>query len=673
MKHLITLSVAAATAFTVHAQDLKFGKFTNEEISKSASTITPSASAEVLYSNASYTIDFDKATGELLKNVKIHYRIKVFNKDKAPDNILSVEIPIRKGNSKTDTEKIFSFKGSTFIPENGGMKEMKIDKKDIFTKNIHNYLDIQTATFPNVKDGSILEYTYEVSSPFYSTTDTWYFQENIPVVKSDLSIATHEYLKYQDDFRGEYSLTPKISIRKEKGVYTTGGIHSGERGPGYIPSKLSYNNYEYTLNVKSYSAENLVGYENEAYVLNPRNILSSVRFELAAYVPRNGISKYFATTWEEIGKDLMYNESFGRQLSGNVFLDDKVKELINGKNSNEEKLFSIFNFVKSNYTWDGYNSIYTDKGIKKTFNEKNGNVAEINLMLVSMLEKAGFNANPVVLSTVQNGLLNYIFPSKTKLNYVIASVIMDGNEVLLDATDVHSQPNLLPMRALNQRGIMIGKNNVKEINLVNTVLSTNREQIVATLTANGKINGTFSNYHDNYFYMNDKRSLAADPKGFEKEFIEDYAFEIDGFKSHDNGEGLIRHSFKFENLQVDVAGNKIIFNPLLFTANLHHDLHYDTRTYNIEFGTPMNINKSVKIKIPDGYQIENLPHNSQEKIINDAAGYAYKIEEKDGFILVSSARVFPYSVLPSDYYKPFKEFMNKVVQAETQQIILIKK
>lgn len=671
MNHLFTIGITALAAVTTQAQEIKFGKFTNEEIEKTQSKINPNAAAEVLYSSAKHTVDWDQSSGDLVKKTQIAYRIKVYDKDKTPDHILSLEIPIRTGNSKTNTEKVISLKASTFNPEGNTMKEYKVERKDIFTKNVHNYLNLQTLTFPNVKNGSILEYTYEVSSPFYYNTDTWYFQETIPVVKSVLTLETNEVLSYLDDFRGQFTLKPKTSTKKARGSYKI----QGSRGIDNVSSAFeasSVGSFEYTINMKTYEAENLPGYEREAYVLNPRNLLSSVRFELGSYNPKNGTPQHFSTTWERIGKDLLDSESFGRQLNGNNFLDDKVKEIIANASNESEKIKAIYNFVKDNYKWDEYNSIYTDKGIRKTFNDKIGNVADINLMLVSMLEKAGFKANPVVLSTVQNGMLNYIFPSKAKLNYVIASVQINGNDILMDATNPFADVNVLPMRVLNHRGILISKDGVREIDLVNTVMSTDKTQVIATLSPDGKISGTYNNYHDNYFYINDKSQIQDDPKAFEKEFIAQYNFDIENFKSLDNGNKLIRHSFKFDGVQADVAGDKIIFNPLLFDALENHHLNYETRNYNIEFGTPMNIHKSFKIKIPEGYKVESLPKAYQEKVINDAAAYVYQYEEKDGFIQVTSIRVLPYSVLPNNYYQPFKAFMTKVVEAETQQIVLVK-
>ena len=620
-----------------------------------------------MYSSAKFTVDWNRSTGELEKTAQITYRVKIYDKDKTPSNFLTIEVPIRKGDGSSK-EKLINLKASTFNQENGNLKEYKVNKNDIFSKDVHNYLSVQTFTFSNVQNGSILEFSYQITSPFYYNIDTWYFQENIPVVKSDLTLETHEYFRYQDDIRGQYVLKPEVGRREAKVAVKQGGFDVNE----FHHTPLSMGTYEYVLNTKTYKTENLDGYERESYVLNPRNILSSVRFELAAYTPKNNTQKYFSTTWEQIGKDLMNESSFGGELKGNNFLEPKVADLVSNANTDEEKIKAIFSFVRDNYKWDDYTSLYTDKGIKKTFNEKTGNVADINLMLVAMLRKAGIQANPVVLSTVQNGLLNYVFPSKAKLNYVIVQAKINGNEFLMDATEPYSKVNLLPIRALNQRGFVVSENGINEIDLENRIMSSTKEQIVAVLSPDGLISGTYNNYNDNYFYMNDKEAFMNNPKEFEKDYIDDYSFEVEGFKSLDNNEGVIRNSFKFRNIQTDVVNNKIIINPLLFTATKNHNLNYETRNYNLEFGTPMTISKTVKIKIPEGYKVENLSNAYQEKMINDAAGYIYKVEEKDGTLIVSSARVQPYSILPYDYYSNFKGFMNKVVEAETQNIVLVK-
>lgn len=667
MKTLFTIVATVATVSSF-AQDVKFGKLSKQDFEKTKSTIQADAPAEVLYADGNYKVSFNTNQGGVEQTKKVFYRIIVFDKDKTPDDVLKVEIPLRK-NSGSDQDKLITLKAVTYNLENGKIIEQKVEKKDIFLDKVHRFMDIQTFTFPNVKNGSILEYTYEIISPFYGNTDTWYFQQSIPVVASNFTMQNQEYFNYQQDLRGGFA--PKISTNSKEDNYT---IHNKRESDiyGRTTQNSSIDNAKMKINTQTYSLTNLPSYSREAYVLNPRNMLASVQFELASFVAPGRTSESFSTTWDRIGKDLMDHEEFGRQLNGNNFLDETVNTTIAGKSTNIEKAQAIFDYVKNNIAWNDYLGQYTDKGIRKAFNEKSGNSADINLMLTTMLRKAGLDANPIVLSTLQNGIINYSFPSRSKLNYVIVGTTIDNEFYLMDATDKNAQINLLPIRAINDRGFMVNDKGIKEVPLRNSVMTNDKISITADLKADGKLTGTYSNVRDNYFYMFDKSEIADDPKAFEKEFVEDYNFEISDFKTQDNKQNVIRHQFKFDDIKVDVAGNKILFNPFLFIANTKHNLNLDQRNYNIEFGAPTTNTNTVKIKIPEGYKVESLPTEKQFTMPDQAGGYAYKVIEKDGFIVAQAQKVIPYSILPAQYYKPLKEFLTNIINAESQQVILVK-
>lgn len=663
MKTLITL-VASIATLSSFAQDVKFGKVTKQDFEKTKSTIQTDAPAEVLYADGNYKISFNTNQGGVEQTKKVFYRVIVFDKDKTPDDVLKIEIPLYKGNGSGNEDKILSLKAVTYNLENGKVLEQKVEKKDIFTEKVHRFLDKQTFSFPNVKNGSILEYTYEILSPFYSDTDTWYFQQSVPVVNSNFTLESHEFLIYQHDLRGGFS--PKVVRDSKQDTYTLNEFVRGRNSNTSVSEqKLSINTVKYTLT-------NLPNYSREAYVLNSRNLLASIRFELSSYIVPGRTTENFSTTWEKIGKDLLDNDNFGRELNGNGFLDEPVNTIIAGKNTPEEKMQTLFDYVRNTYTFNDYVSKYTDNGIKKTFNEKSGNSADINLMLIAMLRKAGLDANPIVLSTVNNGVLNYSFPSRNKLNYVIAGVTINKEFYLMDATDKNSQINLLPIRAINDRGFMVTDKGMKEITLRNSTMSADKKTITADLKADGNLTGIYSSVRDNYFYMSDLNDIANDPKAFEKEYTEDYNFEISDFKTQDNKQNLIRHQFKFNDVKVDVAGNKILFNPFLFLANTKHNLNLEQRNYNIEFGAPTTNTNTIKIKIPEGYKVESLPTEKQFTMPDQAGGYAYKVIEKDGFIIAQAQKIMPYSVLPAQYYKPLKEFLTNIINTEGQQVILVK-
>jgi hypothetical protein len=672
MKTIFTIVATMATVSSF-AQDVKFGKISKQDFEKTKSTIQSDAPAEVLYADGNYKVSFNTSQGGVEQTKRVFYRVIVFDKDKTPDDVLKIEIPLRK-NATGDYEKILSLKAVTYNLDNGKVVEQKVEKKDIFQEKVHRFMDKQTFTFPNVKNGSILEYSYEVLSPFVNQTDTWYFQQSIPVVKSNLTMQNQEYFNFQQDLRGSFA--PKVTTNSKEDTYsstsfgnrgvTSFGGDMGNQGATSSSQKLK-------INTQTYSLSNLPTYANEAYVLNPRNMLSSINFELASFVAPGRASESYSTTWDRIGKDLMDHESFGRELNGNGFLDDAVNTTIAGKSTPVDKMLAVFNYVKSNMTWNDYYGEYTDKGIRKAFSEKSGNTGDINLMLTSMLKKAGLDANPIVLSTVQNGVLNYSFPSRSKLNYVIVGVSIGEDFYLMDATDKNSQINLLPIRAINDRGFMVSDKGIKEISLRNSVETSDNKTITAELTADGNITGTYASVRDNYFYMSDLQEIANDPKAFEKEYTEDYNFEISDFKTQDNKKDLIRHQFKFSDVKADVAGNKILFNPFLFIANTKHHLNLDQRNYNIEFGAPISNTNTVKIKIPEGYKVESLPTEKQLSMPDNTGGYGSKVIEKDGYIIAQTKKMMPYSVLPPQYYKSLKEFLTNIINSESQQVILVKK
>ena len=57
------------------------------------------------------------------------------------------------------------------------------------------------------------------------------------------------------------------------------------------------------------------------------------------------------------------------------------------------------------------------KGTRKAYLEGEGNVADINLLLIAMLRSQGVDANPVLVSTRNNGIP--LFPTRKGFNYVI--------------------------------------------------------------------------------------------------------------------------------------------------------------------------------------------------------------------------------------------------------------
>ena len=174
--------------------------------------------------------------------------------------------------------------------------------------------------------------------------------------------------------------------------------------------------------------------------------------------------KDYSITWEGVAKTIFENKNFGKELNEQLYLIQDVKMILKNAVSDEEKLDVIFKFVQSKMNWNNEYGYFTEKGVKKAYLDKTGNVAEINFILIAMLKLAGINANPVLISTIEHGVPS--FPNRTVFNYVIAAAEIDGKQILLDATHKYTTQNILPLNVLNWTGRLIKKDGTsQEINL----------------------------------------------------------------------------------------------------------------------------------------------------------------------------------------------------------------
>src|SRR6186997_2941791 len=71
---------------------------------------------------------------------------------------------------------------------------------------------------------------------------------------------------------------------------------------------------------------------------------------------------------------------------------------------------------------------------KNILKDKKGSEAEINLLLVAMLRKAGLPADPLMLSTKSHGYALPVYPIMDKFNYVVCRTAIGGKTFYLDAS-----------------------------------------------------------------------------------------------------------------------------------------------------------------------------------------------------------------------------------------------
>ena len=357
----------------------------------------------------------------------------------------------------------------------------------------------------------------------------------------------------------------------------------------------------------------------------------------------------------------------------NYFVED-INSLVNGISNPLKKVALIFEFVKVKVKWNGFIGYSIENGVRKAYREGVGNTADINLMLTSMLRYAGLNANPVLVSTKNNGIP--LFPSTSGFNYVISLIETPEGNILLDASENYSSPNVLPKRALNWQGRII----LKSIWYVSALpkkasidFKSINYKINEDLTISGKIRNRLTShnalsYRKEFKNFNNKEHIEHLEKDNGEIIVSSLKIENEADISKPI---LMSYEFKLDN-NIESIGDKLYLSPLLFFTYDDNPFKEETRDYPIDFVYPYLDKYMVNILLPEGYEVEALPENINYKLPEDGGNYSYLIKKNGNYLQLSIVFNYPNSLVLSSRYQAFRAFFNSYIEKASEKIVLKK-
>jgi hypothetical protein len=503
----------------------------------------------------------------------------------------------------------------------------------------------------------------------------WDFQTSIPVNYSEFTTYTPEYYVFKPSQKG--FVFPVITVVKARNSFV---INSKERvgsnSAGSIRTEFYQDKLDFQETQTNYLAKDLPAMNDELFVNNIDNYTASVSHELSMTNFPNTPLKYYSTDWESVVKTIYDYDDFGPELNKTGYFEEDVNNLLAGLTTQSEKIEAIFNHVKSSVKWNNYRGYSCDDGVKKAYKNKTGNTAEINLMLTAMLRFAGFDANPVLVSTRDNGIA--FFPSRNAYNAVIAAVETTDGLVLLDATEKYSEPNILPLRDLNWMGRLIRKDGTStEVDLMPTTLSKeivnmnfeiNKEGIVEGKMRNNLVNHSALEFRqknldtnaDNYLEKLEKENQDIEINEYVRENDQDLAKPI-----------VEKYAFK-DSKHVEIIDGKIYISPLLFLVAKENPFKQEVREYPVDFGFPKQEKYSVNIIIPEGYTVESMPTALNIATGENIGAYKFMIANVANVIQISSTMDINAAIVQADFYPVLKAFFQQITDKQNEKIVLKK-
>ncbi len=624
--------------------------------------IDSSAQAVILYDGGSAKYVSDNASWF---NIIYTYKKRIRLLNKNAFDLATVEIPLRKGDRAED--KIEKLEAYTYTLENGSVVKTKLDKESLFRDKASKNFTIQKFTFPNLKEGCIIEYVYSISSPNATYLNGWRFQDKYPVLKSEYEVSIPTLFNFIYIVGGYYDLKPKV-LSNETETFT---LRLSDDG-AYSRTELF--NYKADIVYSKWSVENLAALKKENYTTTIENHISKINFQLKSLDYPNSPPKPYMSTWGGLVTDLMKDEEFGASLSErNNWMEDDLAKLI-VKNDELATAKNIYKYVRDNFSCTDHDSKYMTGTLKKAYQAKKGNVAEVNLVLVAMLRKAGIFADPVLLSTRDNGHANELYPIIGKFNYVIVKARPGAKEVLLDASLKKLGFDHLPAYCYNGSGRIISD---QPYLVTLSSDSLNESKFTSILINNDddgkKITGTFiSNLGPVESYDLRTELASSDKNEYFKKIkagFTDTEISNELLDSLNNPDENISVGYDF-SLKFDE--DIVYYNPLMGENYKTNPFTALTRNYPVEM--PFKIDELIvlNMEVPKGYKIEELP-KSVKLSLNDTEGMFEYLVKSDGKMiqLKCSIQLNKANFEPEDY-QTLRDFFAYIVNKEGEQFVFKK-
>lgn len=621
MKIIFTLFFLLLTIFSnAQNKEFKLGKISQQEIAFNQVPFEKDADAVILSEEGK----MDLIQSNYYLTVK--RRIKILT-EKGIDQA-NIQLNYY---SKNKQESITGIKGNTINISDGIEQVIPIDEKEIFDISLNELYSAKRFTFPNVKVGSIIEYTYVKGSEHNFSIDAWNFQHDIPTLSSKFRLINKAYSAYS--------------------IITIGDALNEK--------------YKNKSSSSEWSLNNIQSYNQLKYVYNPEDQSERIKLQADNY-HTDGAKKTTLNAWQDLIQDINSQYENYRNPSA---IREIAQKIPNGKDE-VETLRNVIEYIDTNVKWNRFYGIIPSRSNRTLLKEKAGSTADMNLLLNEILTAKGFETSLVLFSSRHHGQIFFSYPFVNQFNSVVTVVKLNNGtaNVILDASKLNKeQIEFGPLDVFNYHGVVIKKGEPSFVKL-NQKLSYYESSIKYDFLNNGnlvlyrkdKFNGYF--YDENAEEKNVLNRFVTESleMRLDEESSDKLIFETDSYVK----------SYKSKTKTPNAAFYTFI-NPL--REFLKQYTFEDTnRQRKIEFNYPYLFNIQVKSKIPAGYEVVIDENYKTHHKIELNLEYYQEAKIKDGQLIIAIQFLLPEGVYEAEKYNELKQFFEKVKTASLKEILMKK-
>ncbi|HEV2482558.1 MAG TPA: DUF3857 domain-containing protein [Puia sp.] len=654
----------------LRAQDklpVKFGKLTPEDFNVTVTGPDSAAGAVVI---ADYgTSSFEGSPRGWFDLVFKHScRMKILKQ--SAFEAATIKIPLYVSGS--ESEKLVGLHAATYTLENGKVVETKVDEKAIFTDQLDRHWVEKKFTFPALKEGAIIEYTYTQSSPFLFNLQPWSFQGEYPCLWSEYEVDMPNFFRYVTLGHGyaNYDINTTDSRTVQFHLTFPGGAEADD-----------HESIEDEVVTHRWVMKNVPALKEEPFTTSIRNYEASLEFQLASYnFTQLHYYKDIMGNWSSVSEGLLEEADFGADLDkSNGWMDEELKPVLQGANGDREKAQRIFAFVRDKFNCTAHSSLYLNDPLKTVFKNKHGNEAELNLLLVALLRHEKIVADPVILSTRSHGFANEVYPLLSRFNYVICRAAVDSSRYYLDASEPWLGFGRLPECCYNGYARVLSKEMPSYVSL-DADSMTEAKNTLVFISRPDKGSGLIGHlqsipgFNESCILREEMKTKSQDDyfKTIKSDYTPEFAISNLELDSLNRPDDPLQVEYDLD-IHPDSSADLFYFNPMLNEGIKENPFKSAERKYPVEMPFVMDDIYTLNMDIPDGYTVDELPKPAKV-IFNENEGlYEYLIVKNGDAIQFRSRIKFSKANFKPEDYATLRDFFSYIVKKQSEQIVFKKK
>lgn len=644
MKKLILLLNCSLNVFISTAQRVlpPPGKVTQEEILLQSCSFDPGANACKLFDTQEIEIENDGESFWLETRKRV--RIKIFNEKGYPH--ASVEIPYYNIERSTRIEDL---QGYIYTPEgNGKTLTTKLEKQDFYKDVNRNNLNRIRFTFPSLKPGSIIEFSYRKIEKNILEIDPWIIQDEIPVDYAFCKIEIPGYSGLSEKITG----TDAIETTDEK-------VFFGQHG------KIR----------KTYQKERIPAFRIEPFMSAVNDNLIRLLFHYRVFInpaePEKNEPDY---QWAVFGSRFLTILNTELDLKRDIPGTDDIINTARIINPVKDRINFLFGTIKKQFPGVRSPELYPED-IRKTWMSREGNSADINLVLLNLLRKSGIEAYPLLVSTREHGKINTQFPGPGQLNGLDILVHVGDEYYVMDATQHSTNPFIPPANVLNRKGLLLKKNSYKWLDILdNRTLSKQHAWVTGVLDLEGNIKGVARISYFDYAKMQvaDSSTITTEKNKAIYKFGPGIIADSIRYEQTSNFEEPVTEQMNYR-IALNNSGNYYFLNPQLFSQQAENPFKAGTRITDIDFGSKHESILQLNIELPESVIPDFLLTNLIIRAPDSSFLFRRSVKFSNGLLSYYQKFEISQPVFYKEDYPGVKEFFDRVYALMAEEIVLKKK